>query len=59
VINLAIVDEGRRELEYILENGAKVALIKSAPVKGYKGWRSPALPEFDPFWKDVENAGLR
>jgi len=27
-------------------------------VKGYKGWRSPALPEFDPFWKDVENAGL-
>ncbi|BBZ27345.1 amidohydrolase [Mycolicibacterium madagascariense] len=58
VINLGIVDEGRRELEYILENGAKVALIKPAPVKGYKGWRSPALPEFDPFWRDVEAAGL-
>ena len=47
-----------RELEYILNNGAKVALIKPAPVKGFKGWRSPALPEFDPFWKDVEDAGL-
>src|SRR6195952_3434036 len=58
VINLGIVEEGRRELEYILNNGAKVALIKPAPVKGYKGWRSPALPEFDPFWADVEAAGL-
>ncbi|WP_459976690.1 amidohydrolase family protein, partial [Mycobacterium avium] len=58
VINLGLVDEGRRELAYILDNGAKVALIKPAPVKGYKGWRSPALPEFDPFWRDVEDAGL-
>jgi len=23
----------------------------------YSGWRSPALPEFDPFWRDVEAAG--
>jgi predicted TIM-barrel fold metal-dependent hydrolase len=58
VLNLGIVDEARRELAYILENGAKVALIKPAPVNGYKGWRSPALPEFDPFWRDVEDAGL-
>ena len=58
MLNLGIVDEARRELDYILENGAKVALIKPAPVNGYKGWRSPALPEFDPFWRDVEDAGL-
>lgn len=58
VINLAEVDNGRRELEFILENGARVALIKPAPVKGFRGWRSPALPEFDPFWRDVEAAGL-
>jgi predicted TIM-barrel fold metal-dependent hydrolase len=58
VLNLGIVDEARRELEYILDNGAKVALIKPAPVNGYKGWRSPALPEFDSFWRDVEAAGL-
>jgi len=58
VINCAEVDNARRELEYVLANGAKVALIKPAPVKGFRGWRSPALPEFDPFWRDVETAGL-
>ncbi|MGW5382651.1 amidohydrolase family protein [Nocardia sp. NPDC003963] len=58
IINCAEVDGARRELRYILDNGAKVALIKPAPVKGVHGWRSPALPEFDPFWRDVEDAGL-
>ena len=58
VINCAEVDNARRELEYVLENGAKVALIKPGPVKGFRGWRSPALAEFDPFWRDVEDAGL-
>ncbi|EUA30706.1 amidohydrolase family protein [Mycobacterium xenopi 4042] len=40
VLTLGLVDEARRELEYVLDNGAKVALIKPAPVKGYRGWRS-------------------
>ncbi|MBX6387747.1 MAG: amidohydrolase [Frankia sp.] len=58
VISCALVDEARRELEYVLENGAKAVLMKPAPVKGLRGWRSPALPEFDPFWRDVEQAGI-
>jgi len=58
VITCALVDEARRELEYLVDNGAKVVLIKPAPVKGFKGWRSPALPEFDPFWKDVQDANM-
>jgi predicted TIM-barrel fold metal-dependent hydrolase len=58
VISCALVDEARRELEYVLENGAKAVLIKPAPVNGMRGWRSPALPEFDPFWADVESAGI-
>ncbi|NDJ88021.1 MULTISPECIES: amidohydrolase family protein [Mycolicibacter] len=58
VINCAEVDGARRELAYVLENGARVVLIKPAPVKGLRGWRSPALPEFDPFWREVEAAGL-
>jgi predicted TIM-barrel fold metal-dependent hydrolase len=58
VISCALVDDARRELAYVLENGAKAVLIKPAPVKGFKGWRSPALPEFDPFWADVEAAGI-
>lgn len=58
VLTLGILDNAMRELEYILENGAKVALVKPAPVNTYKGWRSPALPEYDPFWREVEASGL-
>jgi predicted TIM-barrel fold metal-dependent hydrolase len=58
ILNCAEVDGARRELEYLLDHGVKVALIKPAPVKGLHGWRSPALAEFDPFWRDVEDAGL-
>jgi hypothetical protein len=57
IINLSEVDGAQRELEYLLDNGVKVALIKPGPVNGIRGWRSPALPEFDPFWRDVEAAG--
>jgi predicted TIM-barrel fold metal-dependent hydrolase len=58
VISCALVDDARRELEYVLDNGAKVVLMKPAPVKGFHGWRSPALPEFDGFWNDVQQAGI-
>ena len=58
VITCALVDEARRELEYVVTNGARAVLVKPAPVRGWKGWRSPALPEFDPFWADVEQAGI-
>jgi predicted TIM-barrel fold metal-dependent hydrolase len=58
VVTLALVEEAQRELDYVLANGAKAILIKPAPVKGLRGWRSPALPEFDPFWRDVQDAGI-
>ncbi|GAA4558584.1 amidohydrolase family protein [Pseudonocardia xishanensis] len=58
VISCALVDDARRELEYVIENGARVVLMKPAPVKGLRGWRSPCLPEFDPFWADVEQANM-
>lgn len=58
VITCALVDEARRELEYVLDKGAKVILIKPAPAYGRFGWRSPALPEFDPFWNDVQSANV-
>jgi hypothetical protein len=58
IINHSELFGAQRELEYLLDNGVKVALIKPGPVNGIRGWRSPALPEFDPFWRDVEAAGL-
>ena len=58
VITLPIVDEAIREFEWVVERGAKIILIRPAPVPGYEGYRSMALPEFDPFWKKVVEADV-
>ncbi|MGH9091437.1 MAG: amidohydrolase family protein [Acidimicrobiales bacterium] len=47
-----------RELDWVVERGARVVLIRPAPAWGWAGPRSPALPEFDPFWAKVAEAGL-
>jgi predicted TIM-barrel fold metal-dependent hydrolase len=58
VITLPILDKALEELEWVLERGAKTILIRPAPVPGYRGSRSFAYPEFDPFWKAVVDAGI-
>ncbi|KAA9155380.1 amidohydrolase [Amycolatopsis acidicola] len=58
VISLPIVEEAIKELEWCLERGARAILVRPAPVPGYGGMRSFALPEFDPFWKVVQDNGV-
>ncbi len=58
IITLPIVDKAIEELEWVVERGARVILIRPAPVPGFEGRRSFALPEFDPFWKKVEEADV-
>jgi predicted TIM-barrel fold metal-dependent hydrolase len=58
VITLPILDKAIAELEWCLERGARAILVRPAPVPGFRGSRSFALPEFDPFWKLVEEAGV-
>jgi predicted TIM-barrel fold metal-dependent hydrolase len=58
VITLPIVERAIEELEWVLERGAKVVLIRPAPVPGYRGPRSFGLPEFDPFWEKVVESGI-
>jgi predicted TIM-barrel fold metal-dependent hydrolase len=58
VISLPIVDDAIRELDWVVEHGAKVILIRPAPVPSLKGYRSFALPEFDPFWAKVQEYGV-
>ena len=58
VIHLGIVDRGIEELEWVLERGARIILIRPAPVPGFMGPRSMALPEFDPFWAKVAEADI-
>lgn len=58
VITLPVLDKAMTELEWVLERGARVILVRPAPVPGYRGPRSFALPEFDPFWERVQEAGI-
>src|SRR5580700_5724005 len=51
VISLPIVEKAIEELDWCVERGARVILVRPAPVPGLRGPRSFALPEFDPFWK--------
>ena len=58
VVNPAIPERGVAELEWLLDRGAKVVLLRPAPVAGHRGTRSPFLPEFDPFWARVAESGV-
>ena len=46
------------ELEWALARGARTIGLRPAPVPGYRGSRSFGLPEFDPFWARVQEAGI-
>ncbi|MFV2174609.1 amidohydrolase family protein [Actinomadura sp. LOL_016] len=58
VISLPIVEKAIEELDWCLERGVKCILLRPAPVPGFRGPRSFALPEFDPFWKRVQDEGV-
>ena len=59
VITLPIVERAIEELEWVVERGAKVVLIRPAPVPSLDGTsRSPGLPEFDAFWQRVVDLGV-
>jgi predicted TIM-barrel fold metal-dependent hydrolase len=59
IISLAAgVDKALEELQYIHERGARIFLIRVAPVPTWKGRRSFALPEFDPFWEEVQRLDM-
>jgi predicted TIM-barrel fold metal-dependent hydrolase len=59
-INLSDVDAACKELDFLIEAGARSVLIRPAPVAGLNGMpsRSHAFEEFDPFWKKIEESGM-
>jgi predicted TIM-barrel fold metal-dependent hydrolase len=59
IISLAAgVDKALEELTYVHERGAKIFLMRVAPVPTWKGRKSFALPEFDPFWEEVQRLDI-
>jgi predicted TIM-barrel fold metal-dependent hydrolase len=57
VVTTALVDRAVSELEWLVERGARTILMRPAPAWGYRGPRSFGLPEFDPFWRLIEETG--
>ena len=58
IITPGLLDKALAELDYIVEQGARILLMRPAPAWGYRGPRSFGLPEFDLYWSRVEEAGL-
>src|SRR6267154_3383198 len=58
VITLPIVEKAIEELDWAVKRGARCILVRPAPVPGFRGPRSFALPEFDPFWERVVEHGI-
>src|SRR5258708_5541640 len=58
MISLSVLDQAIAELEFVVEHGAKAFLLHTAPVPTWRGRRSFALPEFDPFWEAVQEADI-
>jgi predicted TIM-barrel fold metal-dependent hydrolase len=56
VINMSLVDQALAEVDWVLERGARCVLVRPGPVAGYRGTRSPGLPEFDPVWQRLSDA---
>ena len=57
-IGMAIVDRAIKELEWVVDRGARIVYIRPAPVFGPLGPRSFALPEFDPFWEAMQELNV-
>src|ERR1700730_11974619 len=51
-------DKALEELEFIHERGAKIFLIRVAPVPTWRGRKSFALTESDPFWARVQELDI-
>jgi predicted TIM-barrel fold metal-dependent hydrolase len=57
-LSLADVGWACRELEWALGRDARIVVVRPAAVFTHHGPRSPADPEFDPFWARVDEAGI-
>jgi len=57
-LTLSDVDLAVEELEWCVDHGARIVSIRNGPVFTPEGTRSPADPQFDPFWARAGEAGV-
>ena len=52
------VDEAVQEVEWMLDNGARIIAVRPSGVYTEGGWRSPGDPYFDPIWARINEANV-
>ncbi len=57
-ITLADPDEACAELDYVADRGARIVVMRPAPVTTRDGQRSPGDEMFDGFWQRSADAGI-
>ena len=57
-LSLVDLDAAVAELDWVLERGARVIVMRAGPVVSPAGGRSPGDPVFDPFWARIAEAGI-
>ena len=57
-ITLLDPDLAVKEIDWALANGAQVIVMRSGPIVGPNGGRSPGDPIYDPFWARIDEAGI-
>lgn len=55
---LGDVDWACAELEWAIEKGARIVVVRPAPIWTEHGPRTPGDPMFDPFWARLNESGL-
>ena len=58
LVSLSRIDRALEELEWVVGHGAPLIYVQPGFVVTERGRASMALPEFDPFWRAVEDAGV-
>jgi predicted TIM-barrel fold metal-dependent hydrolase len=58
MISLSDLDAAVHEIEWCIDNGARIVVMVPGPVPTQTGNVSPAWPTFDPFWARVNEAGI-
>mgnify|MGYP001354018237 CR=1 FL=1 len=57
-LTLADPDNALAQLDWVLDRGARVAVMQAGPVWTERGWKNPGDPMFDRFWATAAEAGL-
>ncbi len=57
-LTLADVDWAVAELDFVIEQGARIINMRPGPIESATGFRSFGHPDHDPFWARVDEAGI-